>query len=426
MTIHPHKVLAVSAAFVLLSATACAPAEKQAPTAARSGKTIEWGSCQELVDQLQEYSELTESPSVLAGWEDRLQCGELSVPVDYADPDGRQLTIKVSRMEPKGDSKGVILTNPGGPGIEGRTLPAWLASSAMGELLEDRTLVGVDVRGTGGSTAVECTEMFDFEAPEGDVTVEMAADYSASLAAANTSCAASDPTYFANLTSQNVARDLDRVRVALDVPRIDYFGTSWGTELGAHYLALFPDHVDRMLLDSVADLRGRADESLDDLGAAEVAFGADSGDASGGLSAPMGYNPLSMTTRTALTCNAYVGAVDPQHQWESHVARAARLGLDVQNRSMHPLSGDLPGTSVCAGWPYAAQPFDAGDGGDHDNLQIVVHEQETVTPAVWGQHAHDMLGGSLYTLHDAMHGSLVMSDAAPAAVEFLRTGTPMG
>ncbi|MFG2200956.1 MFS transporter [Kitasatospora sp. NPDC048715] len=48
----------------------------------------------------------------------RLECAALDVPLDYRDPDGRQVEIAVSRLASTDPSRrrGVLLTNPGGPG----------------------------------------------------------------------------------------------------------------------------------------------------------------------------------------------------------------------------------------------------------------------------------------------------------------------
>lgn len=378
-----------------------------------------------LVDQVREFSALVDTPSVLAGWQDRLECGELTVPLDYRDPAAGTLTLAVSRLLPTRTSQGVVVTNPGGPGVEGRTLPAVIADSGMAALAEDRTIVGIDVRGTGGSTTLHCPELIDVQAPEVDtVSEEVALSYSADVAAANAACAESDGPLLASLTTQNAARDLDLVRSALGEDTIDYYGTSWGTELGMAYLSAFPDRVGRMLLDSVTDPRQDAEAALDDIAAAVATFGEPDPEQPDGTTADIGYRPIDFTARTAFTCNAYTGADDPRTVWSSHEARSARFGLDPQERIAHPLSGDLPGTSVCAGWPFAPEPV-APEAGGHDGLQIVAHATETTTPAVWAERAHQSLGGSLLTLPDGAHGSLSSSSAAPAAVAFLRDGTPM-
>jgi hypothetical protein len=50
---------------------------------------------------------------------------------------------------------------------------------------------------------------------------------------------------------------MDRIRRALDERRVSYFGISWGTYLGPVYRALFPQNVDRMVLDSSVDPTAR-------------------------------------------------------------------------------------------------------------------------------------------------------------------------
>lgn len=407
-----------------LTLTACT-GSPTAPGSSSTSTGIAWGSCDELVAQMTEFSEMVGVPSVLDGWEDRLQCGQIEVPLDYTEPSGRQITLAVSQLVPQEDPAGVVLTNPGGPGVEGRTLPAKIAGSAMADLARDHVLVGVDVRGTGGSTSVTCNSLLEVEAPDADVDAAVATAYAQQIATANADCVASDPEYFAQMTTQNAARDLDRVRAALGVEQTDYFGASWGTELGAAYLSQFPDRVEHMLLDSMTDLRQETAASLDDIAALIAAQGgADAQGDQDGLTAAPAYNPVDVTTRTAITCNSYTGASDVEQVWAAHAARAARLGVDVGDRTPHPVTADRAGTSVCAGWPLEPQPLNL-PSGDHDNLQIVAHAQETVTPASWGQHAHELLGGSLTTLADAEHGSLAVGDAAASAVAFLRSGTPL-
>ena len=55
-----------------------------------------------------------------------LQCGTLTVPLDYSDPSSNQTIdlelVKVNAV--KSPRKGSILFNPGGPGDSGRTLIA--------------------------------------------------------------------------------------------------------------------------------------------------------------------------------------------------------------------------------------------------------------------------------------------------------------
>jgi len=45
-------------------------------------------------------------------------------------------------------------------------------------------------------------------------------------------------------------KDLDEIRRALKIDKMDYFGGSYGTRLGLAYLVTYPEHVDRMILDA--------------------------------------------------------------------------------------------------------------------------------------------------------------------------------
>ncbi|MFO0547427.1 MAG: alpha/beta fold hydrolase [Polyangiaceae bacterium] len=57
---------------------------------------------------------------------------------------------------------------------------------------------------------------------------------------------------FANMGTEQAARDMDRVREALGEEKISYLGISYGGYLGAVYATLFPDRVHAFVLDSPA------------------------------------------------------------------------------------------------------------------------------------------------------------------------------
>ena len=55
------------------------------------------------------------------------------------------------------------------------------------------------------------------------------------------------------MTTVDVARDLDRLRAALQEPRLTYFGFSYGSLIGTQYAGLFPDKVRALVLDGPID-----------------------------------------------------------------------------------------------------------------------------------------------------------------------------
>lgn len=202
-----------------------------------------------------DWAECPESPAA-DGAARRLECGNVTVPLDHAEPEGRTVTIAVSRLTAVDPDRrrGVLLLNWGGPGWSGRKLPAYLADeSRAGGLAEHYDLIGFDPRGTGASTGFSCQLPAPFTPDPGLPAKEQAAREAAAYGADLGRCGNEDPVFASNLTTQNVARDMDRIRVALGEQRISYLGVSWGTALGATYRTMFADRVDRMLLDSVTN-----------------------------------------------------------------------------------------------------------------------------------------------------------------------------
>lgn len=197
----------------------------------------------------------------------RMECGTVSVPLDYRKPRGRQITIAITRIKAV-DRKhrlGSLALNPGGPGAAGYLFPLQIASmNQANEKLNDRyDLIGFDPRGTGYSTKVDCRAMGGQRPEPGPLTKEAARRIHDSGVAANKACGSSDPDFLGQLTTLNSARDLDRVRIALGERKLNFLGISWGTWLGAVYRSTFPGNVGRMFLDSVAPVNFRLDDFED-------------------------------------------------------------------------------------------------------------------------------------------------------------------
>lgn len=76
-----------------------------------TASTLQWRPCKEIAHRW--------SPG-----DDRTECAMVTVPVDYAKPDGRSFGIAISRIKASGRRDGVVLFNPGGPGGSGMNMPA--------------------------------------------------------------------------------------------------------------------------------------------------------------------------------------------------------------------------------------------------------------------------------------------------------------
>ncbi|MFY0573232.1 alpha/beta hydrolase [Cystobacter fuscus] len=230
----------------VLILTAVAGCSDDAPpdTAPEGPRPLVWGNCPALPEGA------TRDP--------RQTCATLQVPLDYQHPEGRTLELTVSRIATAGpDSRrGVLLLNPGGPGLEGLDHPSLLATVLSSEVLDHYDLIGFDPRGVGHSSPVTCgltdigfTDLFPYPAADGSIDANVAlARETAARCAASTS---GDVLPF--ITTANTARDMDRIRQALGEGKISYWGQSYGTYLGAVYASLFAENTDRMVLESNVD-----------------------------------------------------------------------------------------------------------------------------------------------------------------------------
>ena len=191
-----------------------------------------------------------------------LQCTTLQVPLNYAGPGGRKITIALSMLPataPKSQQQGVLLVNPGGPGEPGRSLAGDVAAGLSPQVAADYDIVGFDPRGVGASVpALTCDPSF-YSGLRPDYIPANAAAEQVLITRAKTYAADCEQRFgwlLPYLTTVNMARDMDEIRQAFGVQKINYYAFSYGTYLGQAYATLFPSRVRRMVLDSTVDPAG--------------------------------------------------------------------------------------------------------------------------------------------------------------------------
>ncbi|WP_425442554.1 alpha/beta fold hydrolase [Streptomyces colonosanans] len=180
------------------------------------------------------------------------QCADVTVPLNYDAPDGRTITVAISRIRAT-DTKhrvGALLLNGGGPG--GPTIgdPPWVRET-MKDVGRRYDVVGVDPRFVGRSTPLDChwpTGSFI----RGAGTGRAGFDHSTALARELAQlCRTHEGDVLPYVTTRNTARDMDVIRAALGERRISYLGYSYGSYLGQVYATMFPGRTDRVVLDGV-------------------------------------------------------------------------------------------------------------------------------------------------------------------------------
>lgn len=220
---------------VLLAALLTGPSLHAAPAA------LQFGAC---------------PPDVAGRWA-QMQCASVDVPLDYRAPRGETLRLSISKVPARNPAarRGSLLVNPGGPGASGIDLAGELSSKLPPEVLDAYDLIGFDTRNSGHSQPITCVDPATYwkhPLPDPDSAAARALNWERARQYAD-GCQQRAGKYLPYLTTPDNARDMDRIRMALGEPRISYLGYSYGTYLGAVYGQLFPQHVDRMILDSSVD-----------------------------------------------------------------------------------------------------------------------------------------------------------------------------
>ncbi len=185
------------------------------------------------------------------------ECAGLSVPMDYAKPDGEKITVQVVRMRASKKSQriGSLVVNPGGPGASGIDY-ARAADFIVGKPVRQRfDIVGFDPRGVQRSSPVDCLSDEEMDAflaqdPTPDDPAEVQT-FLASMKVLGDGCLTRTGPLLGHISTEDTAKDMDILRSALGDAKLNYLGKSYGTQLGAVYAGLFPKLVGRFVLDGV-------------------------------------------------------------------------------------------------------------------------------------------------------------------------------
>ncbi|WP_326587349.1 alpha/beta fold hydrolase [Streptomyces sp. NBC_01294] len=190
-----------------------------------------------------------------------VRCATLRVPLDYARPDGPQISLTVSRVPATrargADRQGALVHNPGGPGASGMQFPLVAGLAGWERIAAAYDLVGYAPRGVGRSAPLSCQDpAARTKGPTPEPADPSPADKRQRVEAARAyahGCARRAGAALPYYTTLNNARDLHVLRAALGEEKLTFLGSSYGTYLGAVYATLHPGRVRRMVLDSAVD-----------------------------------------------------------------------------------------------------------------------------------------------------------------------------
>jgi pimeloyl-ACP methyl ester carboxylesterase len=210
-----------------------------------------------------------DSPSALAPYYSQqlawsacgdMQCTWLTVPLDYGNPAGTTIRLRVARVPAAGSAAqrmGSLVVNPGGPGASGLDFASYMAGAVSPAVSAAYDLVGFDTRGVGKSAPITCmsgaqTTRFLRTDPAPGSRAEELRLWRVSGQIPR-GCLAMSPEMARHVGSDDTVRDMDILRAALGDTHLTYLGFSYGTFLGTLYAEMFPDTVGRLVLDGAID-----------------------------------------------------------------------------------------------------------------------------------------------------------------------------
>ena len=179
----------------------------------------------------------------------RLQarCGKVPVPLDRANPSAGTLYIGYERY-PRTDRSspplGTIVAIEGGPGFA-TTASRYYYLGLFRPLMDHRSLLLVDLRGTGTSQPIDCEPLQRLRLPQYDRWVQAVGRCGHQLGPASDLYG-----------TANAADDLADVLDALGIAKVDLYGDSYGTFFSQTFAVRHPDRLRSLVLDAAYPVEG--------------------------------------------------------------------------------------------------------------------------------------------------------------------------
>ncbi|KIY72456.1 alpha/beta-hydrolase [Cylindrobasidium torrendii FP15055 ss-10] len=195
-----------------------------------------------------------------------------SVPFNYSSPDVGTAVIALVRLPANvsssadGEYRGPVLLNPGGPSGSGVNFVLGLNSRLLESLFGSSfDIVGFDPRGIGRTTPPIRLFSSDAQRDEWGATRHShVSNTTANPTVLDDNWVSSDTLgrlaiendregILPHVTTDNDARDMFSIVEAMGREKLQYYGISYGSVLGATFAALFPEKIERMVLDGIVN-----------------------------------------------------------------------------------------------------------------------------------------------------------------------------
>ncbi len=173
----------------------------------------------------------------------KARCGTMLRPENPADLASAEIEIRVAvvpalNLQPEPDP---LVPLAGGPG-QGAIQFYSAYAAAFEPVRRNRDILLVDQRGTGSSSRMDCPIDDDL------VTGQYSKEQTLAFTLACLEVLPHDPRYF---TTSVAITDLEAVRAALGYPRLNLYGSSYGTRVAQHYARRYPEVTRSIVLDGI-------------------------------------------------------------------------------------------------------------------------------------------------------------------------------
>ncbi len=180
------------------------------------------------------------------------EIGSLQVPENRNNPNSRNITIKFIRFKSTNPNpQAPIIYLAGGPGGSGIATARGIRFELFMQLREVADVIALDQRGTGLSEDIpRCRTDFKMSMAEPGSSGK----YLEVMQESSKQCLDFWIEEGIDINGYNTienAKDIDALRRALGVEKINLWGISYGSHLGFAYVRLFEDRVDKMIMASL-------------------------------------------------------------------------------------------------------------------------------------------------------------------------------
>ncbi len=192
-----------------------------------------------------------------------LRVGKIVLPRDYSRPNGKTVTLVAVKVPATGVRRGTLFYNPGGPGASGVEAIAG-AVDLPASVRRHFDFISWDPRGVGLSrpSIRGCRAATPPPSPLPATGLPTRSDWlklfpqSRKLEEKNArQCLSRNLGIARHMGTNNVVRDLDRMRRAVGDRRLTYWGASYGSRIGYVYALRYPGRLRAILLDGSVDPR---------------------------------------------------------------------------------------------------------------------------------------------------------------------------